>query len=68
VHHGKSGAGIAPIRESDIPCISKLHMYRRKFDVLCEMLRDVAGLKGTRSIFILEIVATLRLNQYPRIT
>ncbi|WVZ64388.1 hypothetical protein U9M48_013909 [Paspalum notatum var. saurae] len=45
------------IRESDVGCISELRMDRRTFDVLCEMLRDVAGLKGTRNMPLEEIVA-----------
>jgi hypothetical protein len=32
-------------------------MDRRTFDVLCEMLRDVASLKGTRNMFLEEIIA-----------
>lgn len=43
-------------------------MYRRKFDAFCDMLGDVAGLKDARNMLIVEIVATLSLNQYPRIT
>ena len=45
------------IRENDVPCISELRMDRWTFDVLCEMLRDVAGLKGTRNMPLEEIVA-----------
>jgi hypothetical protein len=45
------------IRESDVPCISEVHKDMRTFDVLCEMLRDMAGLKGTRTMPIEEVVA-----------
>lgn len=38
-------------------CISVLHMDRRTFDMLCEMLRDVSGLKGIRNMSLQEIVA-----------
>ena len=46
------------IRESDVPCISELRMDRRTFDMLCEMLIDVSGLKGTRNMLLEEIVAS----------
>ncbi|WVZ64453.1 hypothetical protein U9M48_013962 [Paspalum notatum var. saurae] len=45
------------IHESDVACISELRMDRKTYDVLCEMLRDVAGLKGTRNMPLEEIVA-----------
>lgn len=45
------------IRESDRKCISELRMDRRTFFILCEMLRDVGGLKATRNMTIEEIVA-----------
>ncbi|WVZ81723.1 hypothetical protein U9M48_029066 [Paspalum notatum var. saurae] len=48
---------VSLIRESDVGCISELRMDRRTFDVFCEMLRDVAGLKGTRNMPLEEIVA-----------
>jgi hypothetical protein len=38
------------IRDSDTTCISELCMDRRTFYILCEMLRDVGGLKGTRNM------------------
>jgi len=44
------------IRESDTACISELRVDRRTFDILCEMLRDVAGVKGTRNIPLEEMV------------
>ena len=45
------------IRSSDTTCISELRMDRRTFYILCEMLRDVGGLKGTRNMELEEIVA-----------
>jgi hypothetical protein len=45
------------IRESDRKCISELRMDRRTFFILCEMLRDVCGLKATRNMTLKEIVA-----------
>jgi hypothetical protein len=45
------------IRESDRKCISELRMDRRTFFILCEMLRDVGGLKATRNMTLEEIVA-----------
>ncbi|XP_035822306.1 uncharacterized protein [Zea mays] len=45
------------IRETDRKCISELRMDRRTFFILCEMLRDVGGLKATRNMTIEEIVA-----------
>jgi hypothetical protein len=45
------------IRDSDTTCISELRMDRRTFYILCEMLRDVGGLKGTRNMTLEEIVA-----------
>jgi hypothetical protein len=45
------------ICESDRKCISELHMDKRTFFVLCEMLRDVGGLKPTHNMTLEEIVA-----------
>ncbi|KAF8730407.1 hypothetical protein HU200_016984 [Digitaria exilis] len=45
------------ICDSDATCISQLRMDRRTFHVLCEMLRDVGGLKATRNMLLEEIVA-----------
>ena len=45
------------IHESDRKCISELRMDRRTFFILCEMLRDVGGLKATRNMTLEEIVA-----------
>lgn len=45
------------IVESDIKCISQLRMDRRTFYILCEMVRDIGGLRGTRNMSIEEIVA-----------
>ena len=39
-------------------CISQLRMDRRTFHILCEMVRDVGGLKGTRNTSLEEIVAS----------
>jgi hypothetical protein len=44
------------IRDSDTTCISELRMGRRTFNILCEMLRDVGGLKGTQNMTLEEIV------------
>ncbi|VAI61208.1 unnamed protein product [Triticum turgidum subsp. durum] len=46
------------IGESDAMCISQLRMDRRTFHILCEMVRDVGGLKGTRKTSLEEIVAS----------
>uniref|UniRef100_A0A8I6XKJ1 DUF8040 domain-containing protein n=1 Tax=Hordeum vulgare subsp. vulgare TaxID=112509 RepID=A0A8I6XKJ1_HORVV len=46
------------IGESDAMCISQLRMDRRTFHILCEMVRDVSGLKGTRNTSLEEIVAS----------
>jgi hypothetical protein len=45
------------ICESDVKCINDLRMDRRTFHILCEMLRDVGGLRGTRNTPLEEIVA-----------
>jgi hypothetical protein len=45
------------IRKSDRKCISELRMDRRTFFILCEMLRDVGGLKATRNMTLEQIVA-----------
>ncbi|KAK3152367.1 hypothetical protein QOZ80_2BG0157970 [Eleusine coracana subsp. coracana] len=45
------------IRDIDTTCISELRMDRKTFYILCEMLRDVSGLKGTRNMTLEEIVA-----------
>jgi hypothetical protein len=44
------------ICESDGKCISELHMDRRTFFILCEMLRDVGRLKATRNMTLENIV------------
>ncbi|CAM0905541.1 unnamed protein product [Alopecurus aequalis] len=46
------------IREGDTMCISQLRMDRRTFDILCEMVRDVGGLEGSRNMSLEEIVAS----------
>lgn len=46
------------IGESDAACISQLRMDRRTFHILCEMVRDVGGLRGTRNTSLEEIVAS----------
>jgi hypothetical protein len=45
------------IWDNGTTCISELCMDRRTFYILCEMLRDVGGLKGTRNMTLEEIVA-----------
>ncbi|XP_057535251.1 uncharacterized protein LOC130813435 [Amaranthus tricolor] len=47
----------ALIKDSDIVCKSELRVNRKTFYVLCEMVRDVGGLNGTRNISLEEIVA-----------
>uniref|UniRef100_A0ACD5UG09 Uncharacterized protein n=1 Tax=Avena sativa TaxID=4498 RepID=A0ACD5UG09_AVESA len=47
------------ISQSDKMCISHLHMDRRTFSILCEMVRDVGGLEGSRNMSLEEIVASL---------
>lgn len=44
-------------RESDVSCRKELGLDRHTFDVLCEMLRDIGGLHGTRNMSTEEIVA-----------
>ncbi|GKB54282.1 ALP1-like protein [Tanacetum coccineum] len=44
-------------KESDIVCISQLRMDRSTFVTLCEMVRDIGGLKGTKNMTLEEIVA-----------
>ena len=44
--------------ESDAACISQLRMDRRTFHILCEMVIDVGGLRGTRNTSLEEIVAS----------
>jgi len=45
------------IKDSDVTCKSELRMNRHTFYVLCEMVRDIRGLTGTRYISLKEIVA-----------
>lgn len=45
------------ICESDVKCINDLRMDRRTFHILCDMLRDIGGLRGTRNTPLEEIVA-----------
>lgn len=45
------------IRESDVNCRNELRMSRNVFNTLCEMVRDIGGLKGTKNMSIEEIVA-----------
>jgi len=44
------------IRNNDTTCISELCMDRTYY-ILCEMLKDVGGLKGTRNMELEDIVA-----------
>lgn len=46
------------IHEIDVRCISELRMDRRTFHILCEMLRDVSGFRGTRNMPLEEPVAS----------
>ncbi|KAL6495191.1 hypothetical protein OROGR_030617 [Orobanche gracilis] len=45
------------VRDSDILCRNHLRMDRKAFNTLCEMVRDIGGLKGTRNMSLEEIVA-----------
>ena len=45
------------IKHSDIICKSELRVNRQIFYVLCEMVRDIGGLSGTRNMSLEEIVA-----------
>ncbi|KAL3506879.1 hypothetical protein ACH5RR_032261 [Cinchona calisaya] len=45
------------VSENDAACISQLRMDRRTFTILCEMVRDVGGLRDTRNMTLEEIVA-----------
>jgi len=47
----------ALIIESDVACRSELRMNRDTFYVLCEMVRDIGGLTGSRNMSLEEIVA-----------
>ena len=40
----------ALIRDSDVACRSELRMNRQTFFVLCEMVRDIGGLRSTRNM------------------
>ncbi|KAL6507872.1 hypothetical protein OROGR_024067 [Orobanche gracilis] len=43
--------------ECDSACISELRMDRATFRVLCDMIRDVGGLKATRNTSVEEVVS-----------
>ena len=43
------------IRDSDATCKSELRMNRRTFNILCEMVRDIGGLTGTRYLSLIHI-------------
>ena len=45
------------INHSDRACKSQLRVDRRTFRVLCEMVRDIGGLKGSHNMSLEEIVA-----------
>ncbi|XP_021748661.1 uncharacterized protein LOC110714454 [Chenopodium quinoa] len=45
------------IRDSDVACRSELRMNKHTFGVLCEMISDIGGLRGTRNMSLQEIVA-----------
>ncbi|KAJ8444765.1 hypothetical protein Cgig2_011727 [Carnegiea gigantea] len=45
------------IRGSDTTCKSELCMNRRTFNILCEMVRDIGGLIGSRYMPLEDIVA-----------
>uniref|UniRef100_A0A803L0W1 DUF295 domain-containing protein n=3 Tax=Chenopodium quinoa TaxID=63459 RepID=A0A803L0W1_CHEQI len=43
--------------ESDVKCKSELRVNRKTFNIICEMLRDIGGLSGTKNMSLQEIVA-----------
>ena len=43
--------------ESDIKCNDKLHMDRRCFHRLCQLLTSNGGLRGTRNVMVEEMIA-----------
>jgi len=45
------------IKDSDVACKSELRMDRRTFYVLCEMIRDIGGLTGSKNMSLEEIVS-----------
>jgi len=47
----------ALITKSDVGCRSELRMNRHTFYILCEMVRDIGGLTGSRNMSLEEIVA-----------
>jgi len=44
------------IADSNVTCKSELRINRRTFHILCEMVRDIRGLTGTRYMYLEEIV------------
>uniref|UniRef100_A0A803N5Y7 Myb/SANT-like domain-containing protein n=1 Tax=Chenopodium quinoa TaxID=63459 RepID=A0A803N5Y7_CHEQI len=44
-------------KESDVKCKSELRVNRRTFNIICEMLRDIGDLSGTKNMSLQEIVA-----------
>ena len=46
-----------PIKDSDATCKSELRMNRHTFCIICEMLRDIRVLTGSRYMSLEEIVA-----------
>ena len=44
-------------KESDVKCKSVLRVNRKTFNIICEMLRDLGGLSGTKNMSLEEIVA-----------
>lgn len=47
----------ALIKDSDVACRSELRVNRRTFFILCEMVSDIGGLRGTYNMSIEESVA-----------
>lgn len=43
--------------ESDLACIENTCMDRRTFSILCQHLRTIGGLKGTKNMDVEEMVA-----------
>jgi hypothetical protein len=50
------------IRDSDPTCTSEFHMNRRTFYILCEMLRDVGGLKATQNMTLNDMLVDYVLS------
>ncbi|KQJ85307.1 hypothetical protein BRADI_5g26234v3 [Brachypodium distachyon] len=52
------------IHESDKGCISELRVNRRTFHVLCDMVAEFGGLRGTHNTSLEEIVSIYLVSPY----